>query len=404
MLDILIKNGTIIDGTGSNPYIGSIGIQGGKIVFAGDADDVPAARVIDAEGLIVSPGFIDIHGHDDLEAIAHPGMAYKLNQGITTTMIGMCGLGPAPYNPEKAAPWERFCSGVICPDAPQWTWRSFGEFLDVVQAASPGVNIIPFVAHGAVRSYVMGLDARTPTETELAKMRELVAQSMDEGAKGLSTGLIYIPMAYADHHELTELCRPVGARGGFVMPHIRSYQDSFLDCVQEFVDISRETGARLHLPHIGARSSRCWPIMDEVFSLLDREAANGNPITFDCHYYDASNTMANALLPPWANAGGIDEITERLKDPAVRARIKEEWATVGKGRDLNWDFSKYLAGWDQVIITTFQNPELNHYVGKSVQAIAEEMKLDDPYDAVFELMIQNHGMMNMVIYGVYSYD
>jgi N-acyl-D-amino-acid deacylase len=212
LFDLLIKGGTVADGSGGNPYTADVGILQDKIAFIGNADGAKAAKVIDAGGLIVSPGFIEMHSHDDLDMISNPTVPYKLLQGITTEVIGLCGIGCAPYDPEKAREWENWAGRFLCDTPAPWTWRSFGGFLDRLEKAKASLNVVGLVSHGAIRASVMGLEDRNPAPEELAAMKRLLADSMEQGARGLSTGLIYVPMVYSGPEEMIQLCRVVAEK------------------------------------------------------------------------------------------------------------------------------------------------------------------------------------------------
>ncbi len=301
-LDVLIKGGSVYDGTGGAPRVADVGIRGDRIVFVGVAPvGATALRTIDARGLVVAPGFVDPHTHID-EDLADPvrrRLPGFLLQGVTTLVTGNDGGGP----PGVAAARARLAQGV-------------------------GANIVFLVGHGAVRGAVLGMAARAPTPTELDRMRALVAQAMSEGAFGLSTGLYYPPGSYSATEEVIELARTAHAAGGYYDSHIRdesSYTIGLLGAIDEAIRIGRESGIPVHISHIKALGVDVWGKSDEVVARILAARAAGLRVTADQYPYTASGTSVEAaLVPRWAEAGGRDSLKSRLAHPDVRARIAAE--------------------------------------------------------------------------------
>jgi N-acyl-D-amino-acid deacylase len=219
MFDLILRNGRVVDGTGNPWYLGDVAVKDGRIAAVGRLEP-DAVKVIDAEGLVISPGFIDTHSHSDLMLMVEPYAKQKIMQGVTTEIVGQDGLGEAPLRDDVVDEWRKYLSGLNGDPAIDWGWRSLGEYLDRLEAAKPSINVATLVGHGNVRLLAVGMENRKPTKRELEEMKELVISAMKEGAYGMSTGLIYPPCVYADTLELTELCKVVAEQGGVFVVHM----------------------------------------------------------------------------------------------------------------------------------------------------------------------------------------
>lgn len=405
-MEYLIKNGMIVDGSGEKAFQGNIGISKGKIVYVGE-EQPEAEKIIDAAGFIVAPGFIDVHSHDDLYILVHPEMDHKLMQGITTHICGMCGKTPAPYvetKDNRAFPWKKYCQSTLCDEEVPFTWHRFSEYLDAVEKVRPAVNTMSMVSHGAVRSCVMGLDNRLPDKEELEEMKHLIAESFEDGAFGLSTGLMYLPMAFSDMNELVELGKVVGEYHRVIMPHMKNYREGFLESVDSFLEVCRRSGAELNLSHLGVRYPKCWPLLDRALEHIEQARNEGIKVTYDCIYYCESSTAISSLLPPWASAGGVEELLKRLNNPEICKKIKEDYeATINGPVIESWDLTKDTTNWKNIIITGAQGQSAQKYVGMSIAQIADEMRCDE-FDAIFELIRLNQGLVYVVMNEIYSYE
>jgi len=328
MFDLLISNGRIVDGTG-NPWCrADVGIQGERITAIGRLAGAEAASVIDAQGHVVCPGFVDPHSHSDLYLLAHPQHEPKIRQGVTTEVLGQDGISYAPVSDKGLAYWREYWRAVDGQPDLNWDWRGVGEFLARFdRQVSP--NVAYLVPHGTVRYEALGLADRPATEGELAHMQELVAQGMEEGAVGLSTGLTYLPGFYSTTEELIACCRVVARYGGVYVTHLRGYGERIAEAIQEAVTIGRETGVPVHISHFNGRAEECLP-------LVDRARAQGVDLTFDNYPYLAGCTLLSHFLPRWAQAGGIPDTVARLRDQEVRKRIQREIAGTHEGEWHNY--------------------------------------------------------------------
>ncbi len=351
---MILRGGTIVDGTGSARYQGDVGIRDGRIVAAHDA----AGPVLDVSGLAVAPGFIDMHSHSDLAVLADPAHEAKTQQGVTLEVLGQDGLSYAPVTDATLDPLRVQLAGWNGdPAGLDWSWRSIGEYLDRIDAGSP-VNAAYLVPHGTVRLAVLGADNRPPTDDELATMCALVDVGMRDGAVGMSAGLTYTPGMYADDAELVALNRVVAAAGGYYCPHHRNYGARVVEAYGECVAIAEEAGVALHLAHCHVNFPQNRGRAGEVLELLEK---SGHDITLDSYPYPASATYLHAPLPSWAHEGGPAATLERLRDPDQRVRILHEIEVVGADGHHGVPMD-----WATIVVTGVQDPALEPFVGLSI--------------------------------------
>ena len=358
---MLLRGGTIVDGTGSPRHQGDVGIRDGRIVAAAEAP----GPVLDVSGLAVAPGFIDMHSHSDLAVLVDPAHEAKTRQGVTLEVLGQDGLSYAPVTDATLDPLRAQLAGWNGdPAGLDWSWRSVGEYLDRIDAGSP-VNAAYLVPHGTVRLAVLGAANRPPTDDELATMCALVDAGLRDGAVGMSAGLTYTPGMYADDAELVALNQVVAAAGGYYSPHHRNYGARVVEAYGDCVAIAQEAGVALHLAHCHVNFPQNRGRAGEVLALLDAARARGIDVSLDSYPYLASSTYLHASLPSWAHEGGPDATVARLRDPAQRARILDELEVRGSdghhGVPVNWA---------TVVITGVREPAHERYVGLSVAAAA----------------------------------
>ncbi len=296
---VLIRGGTVVDGTGAPGVRADVAIRGDRIAAIGLLADAEASRVIEVAGLTVAPGFIDVHSHDDAACMTTP-LDFKLMQGVTTDVLGNCGAGIAPYNPEQRA---NMIVGNVLGEMPEATWRTFGEFMRVVEQANPAINVACLVPHGAVRYATLGLKPRAPSEAELDQMREHIDEGMGAGAAGLSTGLIYPPGAFARTDEVIE-CAMIAARhGGIYVSHIRNEGERLMEAVEEAATIGEQAGLPVQISHHKAGSPAVWGKVQDTIAFMQERRAAGHDITFDVYPYTAASTVLSAFA---AAAEGLD--------------------------------------------------------------------------------------------------
>jgi N-acyl-D-amino-acid deacylase len=357
-LDLIIRGGTVVDGTGAPGFSADVGVEGGRIREVGNLSEATAGREIDAAGRVVAPGFIDIHTHADIALLARPTHEPKVMQGVTTEVFSNCGLGFAPVSPQGLALQKEYLLGLFGDDAGvDWNWRSVREFLDRYRGRI-ATNAAYLIPHGSARVSVMGMADRPATPDELDQMTDMVRQGMDEGAWGLSTGLWYSPMSYAAPEENWALCRAAAERGGFFSIHMRDYGDQILPALDESYEISAQSGAPLQVSHLQIGGERNWGRAGEVLARIEKAQAAGLDVTFDSYPYTAGSTLIQAMLPTWATVGGPAALLERLHDPEVRSRIGE--AMDGADRD-----------WTRHVLCGARGARYQDYEGESFARIAE---------------------------------
>jgi len=370
MSALLIRGALLIDGTGAPARPGDALVVDGRIAelgVPGTLERPIGTRLLDAEGLALAPGFIDMHAHSDLAVLTDPEHLAKTTQGVTTEVLGQDGLSYAPIDDaaldilrEQLAGWN----GV--PEGLDWNWRSVAEYLDRVDAGA-AVNVCYLVPQGAVRMLVMGTEDRPATPAELAAMAELVAVGMREGAVGMSSGLTYTPGMFADTAELVALCRVVARAGGFYAPHQRSYGRGALQAYQEMIEVARRSGCGLHLTHatmnFGVNAGRAG----ELLAAIDAGIADGLDISLDTYPYLPGSTTLAAMLPSWASAGGPPAILERLTNQVALQRIQVDLEITGSD-----GCHGVPVDWDTLQISGVRNRELDDVVGSTIAGLAEQ--------------------------------
>jgi N-acyl-D-aspartate/D-glutamate deacylase len=330
MTDLLITGGLVADGTGAPGRTADVAISGGRIEAVGDLAGRPAARVLDAIGSVVCPGFVDVHTHSDLTLLSSPSAHSKVRQGVTTELIGNCGLGVAPVLGDLGA--LRGAAGYLDLDpSVAWDWTDLPGYLDVLAAARPAVNVASLVAHIPLRAGVVGFDDRPTGPAELDRMCGLLGDALAAGAAGVSTGLMYAPLTFAHEEELTALGRTAASHGRLFAWHIRDYGDHLLDSVREVLRVAEATGCRTQISHLIAVGRRNWGKVARALELIDAARDRGADVAADVYPYLAGNAPLSQLLPAWAQAGGRDAMRRRLADPGVRDRIREEWRDLPNG-------------------------------------------------------------------------
>lgn len=394
MEDLVIRDADVVDGSGADSYRADVLIDGGRIVSivkeaaAAGCQRPRAVREMDAEGLILSPGFIDMHAHSDLALLRDPDHSAKVAQGVTLEVLGQDGLSYAPVDDRTLAEVRRAITGWNgYGDDVDFDWRSVGEYLDRLDRGVDGrgiaVNAAYLVPQGTVRALAVGWEDRPATPGELDRMRRLVAEGLEQGAVGLSSGLTYTPGMYAEDAELTELCRVVAGYGGYYCPHHRSYGAGALEAYAEMVALTREAGCPLHLAHatmnFGVNEGRA----PELLALLDRALEAGADITLDTYPYTPGCTTLAALLPGWVSEGGPEAVLARLTDPATAERIRHELEVTGSD-----GCHGVPVEWETIEIAGVADPALGDHVGRTVRESAE-LRGESPWTTAHRLLVED---------------
>ena len=369
MLDLVVADADIVDGTGSPARRGAVGVIGDRIAtIVPQGGDVPeAARRIEAGGRALTPGFVDVHNHSDVVPLVEPWMDSALRMGSTTLVVGNCGASPWP---PAGAPEMAVLIGVP-PEDLEMPWPTFGSYLDGIDACAPAVNVAALVGHGALRQEAMGLERRPPTAEELAGMRAMVAEAMEAGAVGLSTGLIYVPGIYSATDEVVALAEAVEPFGGVYASHIRGEGRDLFAAVREAIDIGERAGIPAHVSHLKCESSLVWGRTEELLALFD-----GHDATADQYPYTAWGSVLWSLLPDWAP---VSELGSLIGDPATKDRLV---AAIERG-EPGFQSSVDGVGWDRIVVESTADHRWN---GRDLAAIAATMEVT-PADAMFRLLL-----------------
>jgi len=386
---LLIRNGTVFDGSGGPGRAADVAIEGDRVVavgpgLAGDG----AARSIDARGLIVAPGFIDIHAHSDFFYETCPSAESKIRQGVTTEVVGMCSFSPAPVIPASKAQVENSASALGA--ELEVRWSSFGEYLQLLDSRGLSINVVHFVGHGPLRFAAMGAEDRPATAAELDRMKGFLSEAMDAGAFGFSSGLVYPPSAYGDTEELVALSRSMAARGGQYFTHMRGEAGQLLTSIAEAVRICEEAGVPLQIAHLKSFGRENWPLFDRALEAIDAARRRGLPVTADVYPYAASSTFMTALLPGWVHDGGTARLLERLADDAMRERLLRE----NLRADGRWQTERGTLGFDEVTIATCPDAAVE---GLSLQALGERRGRSSA-EAMMDLLCEHEAMVSAVMF------
>lgn len=389
--DVIIRKGIIVDGTGSPPFRADIGISGDTIASIGDLSGETAERVLDVNGLIVAPGFIDIHNHSDLSILEIPTADNYILQGVTTLVIGNCGSSPAPLtdvNYEEFVKMEKKEHPEV-----EVRWRSFGEYLKALEEVKPSVNIVPLVGHGTIRAAVLGYGPEKPSGKDIEKMKELTEEAMKSGAFGVSTGLIYIPGTFATTEEIIEVAKVAASYGGIYATHMRNEGVGLLDSILETLTIGLKAGIPVEISHLKASGRPSWGKVVAALKMIEDYAARGYDVSADAYPYTASSTSLLTLLPRDIRSGSSEEILKRLEDPDIARRLKERMSEAL--------FEERYISWSDIMIS--HSIKHKEFEGMRLDKIAESLGVD-PVEAVIKLLKDDELATGMISFGMREDD
>lgn len=386
--DVIIRGGTIYDGTGRRGVIGDIGIKGDRIAAIGNLSSSRAPTVIDASGLAVAPGFINMLSHSESSLIVDGRSLGEIKEGITTQIFGEFSMGPLNDTMKQRL---RETQGD---EKYEITWSTLAEYLIWLEKRGTSQNIASFIGAPTIREYVIGLDDKPPTAEQLEEMRELVRREMEAGALGITTALIYPPAFFAKTEELIELCKVAAKYKGKYTTHMRSEGNQLLEAVQETIRISREAGLPAEIYHLKASGAPNWPKMDQVIKMVEVARRQGVKLTADMYTYPAGGTGLNAAMPPWVFDGGAEAAYKRLQDPAMRRKIADAVRTPTN----DWENLYLLAGSpDRILLASFKSEALKPLTGKTLAEVAK-MRGKDPVETIMDLVLEDRSRIGTIYF------
>jgi N-acyl-D-amino-acid deacylase len=393
--DLVIANGHVIDGTGSPWYSADVGIRDGHIAAIGALANAAAKQRIDAQGNVVAPGFIDMLGQSEFTILVDPRLPSKIYQGITTEITGE-GTSAAPLTgaarSEAAATFEHY--GL------QADWQTLREYFARLERQGIGINLASYVGATTLREVVVGVENRPATTPELARMRALVSEAMEDGAVGVSSSLEYAPAPYARTEELIALASAAAPYGGIYATHMRSEGDAVTAALEETFRIGREARIPVEIWHLKVAGKKNWGRMPEVIQRIEAARSSGIDVTADTYAYTAWFNDMSAFVPPWAHAGGNAKMVTRLKDPATRARVVKDMQTPSEAWDNEWD---EVAGPDSILVGVVKNPALQSLQGQTIAAIAKTRGAD-PLQTLLDILVEDDGYTGCAVFGMKEED
>lgn len=378
MFDLIIKNARIIDGTGSPWYRADLAVKDGKIASIGRINE-EAAAIIDAEDKYLAPGFIDIHSHSDASILNNPSNESRLLQGVTTELTGNCGDSIAPTGKFTVDPDNKFAT--------------VADFFTELEKVGPATNFAMLVGHGTVRDAVMGYSSGKASAEQIEEMKKITAKAMEDGAFGISSGLIYPPGCYADTDELSDVASAVTPFGGLYTTHMRNENVKVVESVKEAIEIAERSGARLEISHHKVTSKDNWQeSCRTTIALIEKARRRGLDVACDQYPYSASATGLDSNIPRWAFEGGFDAMLKRLEDPETRAKLRDQSNASHVGR------------WGDIYVAYVQTDKNQWMVGKSITEIAEALGGKDCADTCFDIVAEEHGHVGEVNFGMCEED
>lgn len=382
MFGLLLKNGTVVDGSGRSGFRADVAIDGGLIAAIGQG--LAGETEIDCSGHVVCPGFIDTHSHSEVKVLADPCLPMKLRQGITLEVFGQDGISVAPVKAEEREAWKQKLAGLLGDFGVAWDWSSVAEYLARVVSARPAQNVAYLAPHGAIRQVVMGGDDRRATPEEMAGMQSLLRTALAEGACGLSTGLVYPPCCYADTEELIALGRVLAELGRPLVVHMRSESDLIVEAVMEMLIVAASSACAVHISHLKIAGRENWALVDAIVILLNEARKKGLRVTADQYPYVAGSTLLGAILPPWAHGGGTEATLARLCDGETRSRIRQAMADTAPA---DWDNFWKWSGPEGIVLADIPSGRHTEWIGRSLAQVAQASG-KDAFEMAFDLLLE----------------
>ncbi|MBF0487299.1 MAG: D-aminoacylase [Nitrospirae bacterium] len=385
MLDVLIKNALICDGTGGQPYSADIGVSGSKIALIAASINLNAELTIEAGGLVAAPGFIDVHSHSEFSLTTHPEADSKLLQGVTTEINGNCGFSAAPiYNDAQQQLEKEFLHHGV-----QRRWQTFKEYKEVLSEAKPAINFATLTGQGNIRGSVLGYENMEAASGDIEKMAALLRDSVADGSIGLSTGLIYSPGVFSTNDELIGLIRRSGVAPLIYATHMRSESDALIESIEDTIEVGRQTGIKIHLSHLKTAGKQNWHKIDAVINLIEKAISDGIKVTCDRYPYTASQTSLDTALPAWTYEGGDEAELARLTNPSLLQRIKAETAA----------FRDNDSYWKGVLVSSVKTEKNRHLEGMSIADAASAASVK-PIDFAIGLLIEERLAVDAIFFSM----
>ncbi|MCY3718484.1 MAG: D-aminoacylase [Anaerolineaceae bacterium] len=382
--DLLLRGGTIYDGSGDPPRRADLALAGERILALTAPDDaVNAARVLDVDGLAVAPGFINMLSWSNESLIEDGRSQSEIRQGVTLEVMGEGeSMGPLSPAMKESGPGSYMSQGDILYDV---EWATLGEYLEWLEARGVACNVASFVGSSTLRIHAMGRDNRAPTDAELEEMKDLLREALREGAMGMSAALIYAPACFAETDELIELARVVADHDAMFISHIRNEGGDLLEAVEELVTIARETGVTAEIYHLKASGAANWHRMEGAIAAVEAARAEGLPVTADMYSYTYSGTGLDTCIPPWAHEGGITALIARLRDPDIRARLVAEMTQPGG----DWENRALMLPPQNILLAGLRKPEMQHLQGVTLAEIMQQRGSDSAAETLIDLIIED---------------
>jgi N-acyl-D-amino-acid deacylase len=387
LFDVIIRGGTVYDGTGRAPVKADVGIKGDRIAAVGKLSGATAPTIVDAKGLAVAPGFINMLSHSETSWFADSRSLSELLQGVTTQIFGEGSMGPLNDQMKQ----RRGSQGE---QRYKIEWTTLAEYLKHLEKLGISQNVASFIGAATIRENVIGLEDKPPTPAQLDQMRELVRRDMEAGALGITTALIYPPAFFAKTEELIELCKVAAKYKGKYTVHMRSEGDQLIEAIQETIRISREAGLPSEIYHLKASGEANWPKMDQAIKMIEDARKRGVKITANMYTYPAGGTGLDSCLPPWVFDGGREAGLKRLQDPATRQKVAEAVRTPSK----EWENLYLLSGSpDRILLASFRNDSLKPLIGKTLAEVAR-MRGKDPVETIMDLLLEDRSRIGTIYF------
>jgi len=397
LYDVLIRHGKICDGTGNPWFSSDVAIEKERVAALGDLVSASADTTIDAKDMVVCPGFIDMHSHSDFVLLINPLAESKVRQGVTTEVIGNCGLSAAPLNDLLKEDILK-TTPMLKEARLELTWSTMGEYMRLLQSKGVTLNVAPLVGNSNIRIFALGFENRGPNRNELKEMKKALTEAIKDGAFGMSTGLIYPPSCYANTDEIVELANVVAHYGGIYTSHIRGEGFTLIEAVKEAIQIGERANIPVEISHHKASGKANWGKVRQTLQMMEEAREQGVDVTCDVYPYTAGSTGLDSLLPPSAYEGGVEKLIERLRNPKTREEIKEEMMRTSEegGPD-----TLGRPGWDSIMISYCKgHPDLE---GEIIEDIAKKTGLD-PFEFVFDLLIEEKASVGIVLFTMCEED